>query len=159
MYSFTSSVFCDGVVRLRHSGKLERRRKKVLFIGSYTLYDAFTDCDVCCAPQPEGFGRVTVTALKKDFWLHLALEKLYIHPNHHTCPLPVSFYYTAMILLWRLPLEWNTICFLLSPISFSHHSRQAFTKPKPLRKPRFCHSFDFYVSAWHISKYFKWLRF
>lgn len=43
-------------------------------------------------------------------------KKILIHPNRHTCPFPV--YYAAMILLQRLPLQWNTICFQLSPISF-----------------------------------------
>lgn len=45
-------------------------------------------------------------------------KKILIHPNRHTCPFPVSVYYAAMILLRRLPLQWNTICFQLSPISF-----------------------------------------
>lgn len=90
-------------------------------------------------------------------WLHLALEKLLIHPNRHTCPFPVSIYYTAMILLRRLPLQWNTICFYLNPISCSHHSRRAFAKPKALRKAHYCHSFC--PPTRHVSEYFKSLRF
>ena len=102
-----------------------------------------------------------LTHKKKRLWLHLALEKLLIHPNRHTCPFPVSVYYAAMILLWRLPLQWNTMCFWLSAISFSHHSRQAFAKPKALRKPHFCLSFllFFMFPPWHVSEYFKSLRF
>lgn len=84
-------------------------------------------------------------SFQKRNWLQLVLETLLIHPNRHTCPFPVSVYYTAMILLWRLPLQWNTICFQFSLISFSHHSRQAFAKPKALRKLRFCHSFYFFL--------------
>lgn len=51
-----------------------------------------------------------ISALRKR-----SREKRLSHPDRHTCPFPVSVYYAAMILLWRLPLHWNTICFQLSP--------------------------------------------
>lgn len=106
-----------------------------VYIGIFCCYFS-SQC-----PDQERFSKPPLRPFKKRLWIPLALEKLLIHPNRHTCPFPVSVYYTAMILLRRLPLQWNTICFELSPISFSHHSRQAFAKPKALRKPHFCHSF------------------
>lgn len=101
------------------------------------VFVCFNWCSKSLWPDPERLSEPLYT-LQKRIWLQLVLEKLLIHPNRHTCPFPVSVYYTAMILLWRLPLQWNTICFWFSPISFSHHSRHAFTKPKALGKRRFC---------------------
>ena len=75
----------------------------------------------------------TTTAPLKKLWLHLALEKHFLHSNRHTCPFCVYVYYSAMILLRRLPLQWNTICFQLSLNYFSHHLRHAFPSPKALK--------------------------